>query len=87
MQMQLRPALPTTVSSQSPLGAKEDFLYIGAQFYGQSEHSQKEHVTRQQRGLVPSKNGGTDTGGFEISEDCDYVLLGWEESIDSSQDL
>lgn len=84
MQMQLlKPALPTTLSSQYPLGAKEDFLYIGAQFYGQSEHSQKEHATRQQRGLALSKNGA-DTGGFETAEACDYVLHGREESIDSS---
>jgi hypothetical protein len=83
MQMQLlRPELPTTLSTQSPLGAKEDFLYIGAQFYGRSEHSQKENASRQQRGLAPCKNGA-DTGGFETTEDCDYALLGREESIDS----
>jgi hypothetical protein len=76
IQLQPRPALPTTVSSQSPFGAKEDFLYIGAQFYGQSE---------QQRGLSPSKNGA-DTGKFETAEVCDDVLLGWKESIDSSKD-
>jgi hypothetical protein len=83
MQMQLlRPELPTTLSSQTPLGAKEDFLCIGAQFYGQSEHSQKENATRQQRGLAPCKNG-SDTRGFETNEDCDYALLGREESTDS----
>ncbi|KAE9370162.1 hypothetical protein N431DRAFT_468234 [Stipitochalara longipes BDJ] len=47
MQMHLRPALPITVSSRSPLGVKEDFLHIGAQFYEQSEHNQKEHKIHQ----------------------------------------
>jgi hypothetical protein len=78
--LHLEPSVALSFGVQSPIGAKEDFLYIGAQFSGQDGPVQKEQATHQLGDLAPPENN-KDTERFGPAQGCGELLLGGQEWI------